>query len=67
MLKRREGAMESAKTVLAILLGDTLTELGLDGRSYEDNTAVAFVRVVPGADDGRCPHALDRLGLDTGV
>lgn len=47
-LKTREGAIDSAEQSLAVLLGDALTELGLDGRSYDDGTAVTFNRVVPG-------------------
>jgi hypothetical protein len=46
-LKTREGAIDSAEQSLAILLGDALTELGLDGRSYDDGTAVTFERKVP--------------------
>jgi hypothetical protein len=49
-LKTREGAIDSAEQSLAILLGDALTELGLDGRSYDDGTAVTFERKVPGGD-----------------
>lgn len=50
-LKDREAAIDAAEDILALILGDTLTELGLDGRSYDDGTAMTFERKVPGGDD----------------
>ncbi|WP_375312855.1 hypothetical protein WHZ77_06125 [Bradyrhizobium sp. A5] len=47
-VKQRDSAINAAEDSLALLLGDTLTELGLDGRSYNDGTAMTFERVVPG-------------------
>ncbi|OSJ32537.1 hypothetical protein BSZ19_18465 [Bradyrhizobium japonicum] len=47
-LKRRESAMESAEDSLAVVLGDTLTELGIDGRTYDDGVSMTFDRRVPG-------------------